>query len=232
MTRQKSFKNTVRSRMAETGESYTAARRRILEKQAPDAPRTGAQSGAGEASEGIGAHRPAAVAERTGRSWEEWFALLDAWGATARDHTEIARHLVREEGVGGWWAQSITVAYEQERGMRLPGQMSDGTFSVTGSRTVAVPVQRLFAAFADEAFRDRWLPGAGLRVRTATEPKNFRADWEGGGLLVAGFTAKGEAKSHVGIAHERLPDAEQAARTKAYWRERLAALKALLEEEG
>lgn len=139
---------------------------------------------------------------------------------------------MREEGVEGWWAQSITVAYEQERGMRLPGQMSDGTFSVTGSRTVAVPVQRLFAAFADEALRDRWLPGAGLRVRTATEPKNFRADWEGGGLLVAGFTAKGEAKSHVGIAHERLPDAEQAARTKAYWRERLAALKALLEEEG
>ena len=35
-----------------------------------------------------------------------------------------------------WWAQSITVRYEQARGMRLPGQQPDGTFSVAVSRSL------------------------------------------------------------------------------------------------
>jgi hypothetical protein len=44
-----------------------------------------------------------------------------------------------------------------------------------------------------------------------------------------GFTAKGDAKSAVALAHERLADAEEAERMKVWWRERLAALKGLLE---
>jgi hypothetical protein len=34
----------------------------------------------------------------------------------------------------------------------------------------------------------------------------------------------------VSVEHERLPSAQAAAEQKAYWRERLAALKALLED--
>ena len=48
--------------------------------------------------------------------------------------------------------------------------------------------------------------------------------------LIAGFTAKGPGKSQVALSHERVPDAEVAAELKAYWRERLGVLKALLEE--
>jgi hypothetical protein len=44
-----------------------------------------------------------------------------------------------------------------------------------------------------------------------------------------GFVAKGKAKSQVGLEHERLPDAKAAEKAKAHWRERLVALKALLE---
>ncbi|MFE9190166.1 hypothetical protein ACFYL6_11190 [Micromonospora sp. NPDC007208] len=39
-------------------------------------------------------------------------------------------------------------------------------------------------------------------------------------------------KARVGILHEKLTRAEQAADLKAYWRERLAALKVLLETDG
>jgi hypothetical protein len=44
-----------------------------------------------------------------------------------------------------------------------------------------------------------------------------------------GFEAKGEAKSTVALEHERLPDADEAERMKAYWRERVTALKGELE---
>ena len=47
--------------------------------------------------------------------------------------------------------------------------------------------------------------------------------------MVAGFDAKGEGKCQLSIQHEKLPDGESAATMKAFWRERLSGLKALLE---
>lgn len=225
MTSQKSFKSRVRARMDKTGESYTTARRHLLAKTAPASPATPAPQGIMGQQ---GSDAP--LRERTGRGWGEWFALLDAWEATARTHTEIARWLADEHQVDGWWAQTITVGYEQARGLRAPGQGRDGYFTASGSRTVAVAVDRLFEAFADESIRQRWLPDATIRVRTATAPRSLRADWaDGPTRIVVGFTARGDAKAQVALAHEKLTDADAAARMKAYWRERLAALKALLE---
>ncbi|WP_196255660.1 hypothetical protein ACN26Y_22045 [Micromonospora sp. WMMD558] len=175
----------------------------------------------------------ALLRERTGRGWEEWFGLLDEWGGTEHTHTEIARWLVAVHEVPGWWAQTVTVGYEQSRGLRAPGQQRGGAYSAGGSRTVAVPVDRLFAAFADETLRRRWLPDVDVRVRTATAPKTFRADWAGGPTrIVVGFVPAGDTKSRLSVLHEKVGSAERAAELKAYWRERLDALKQLLETEG
>jgi hypothetical protein len=98
------------------------------------------------------------------------------------------------------------------------------------SRTIAVPVERLFEMFVDEQSRERWLPGAELRERTATFPRTARYDWEDGSTrVVVGFEALGEAKSRVALSHERLPDAETAGEMKTWWRGRLAELKSRLE---
>ena len=43
---------------------------------------------------------------------------------------------------------------------------------------------------------------------------------------------KGEAKTTVGVQHERLPDAEARERMRTYWRGRLAVLKRVLEKEA
>ena len=73
-------------------------------------------------------------------------------------------------------------------------------------------------------------PGAGLRVRTARPGRSIRADWKDGPTrLDIGFSARGDAKSQVAVAHRRIPDPETADRLKAFWRERVAALKRLLE---
>jgi hypothetical protein len=58
----------------------------------------------------------------------------------------------------------------------------------------------------------------------------MRANWEDGSTrLVIGFTALGDAKSQVAVAHERIPDPGTADKLKAFWRERVAALKRVLE---
>jgi hypothetical protein len=102
---------------------------------------------------------------------------------------------------------------------------------ITSSKTVAVPVERLFEAFADGALRECWLPGVQLRLRTANAPRTARYDWPDGVTRIAiGFTELGEAKSRVALAHEKLPDAETAEDMKAWWRDRMAVLKVLLEQ--
>ncbi|WP_247659497.1 SRPBCC domain-containing protein [Micromonospora sp. U56] len=235
MTRQKSFKSRVRTRMDKTGESYMAARRHLLPGAVAPEPPTAAPDESTPAAPGSGAAQAdrisdALLRERTGRGWDEWFTLLDEWGAVQRTHTETARWLVTAHEVPGWWAQTVTVGYEQARGLRAPGQRRGGGWEAGGSRTVAVPVDRLFEAFSDDRLRRRWLPDVAIRVRTATRPKTFRADWEGGPTrIVVGFAPKGDTKATVTVVHEKLTDAEQAAALRAYWRERLAALKQLLE---
>ena len=223
MTRQKTFKRRIRERMRKTGESYTAARRMLI--------------AAGHRPEAATAKFEPPVAnerviEVTGRGWQAWFDVLDEWGAARRTHAEIARWLREEHGVAGWYSQSIAVGYERARGLRAPGEHADG-FAVTASKTVAVPVERLFDAFDDRALLERWLPGADLRLRTATAPKSARYDWEDGSTrVIVGFDDLGETKSRVALSHERLPDADTADGMKTWSRERLTVLKPLLEGGG
>src|SRR5918996_1215713 len=101
MTRQKAFKAGVRSRMAKTGERYTAARRQLIERtsRAEGSPAAGARDNVPEMLTS-----DEAIRDGTGRGWNEWFAILDAWGATEHSHPEIARWLVEEQGLAGWWA--------------------------------------------------------------------------------------------------------------------------------
>lgn len=221
MTRQSSFKRLVRARMDKTGESYTAARATLLaadEAKAADGPSLTMSD--------------AAIRRRTGRGWEDWFALLDEWGAAQRTHSEIARWLREHQAIGGWDAQSVTVSYERARGLRAVGERPDG-FWVTAQKTVAVPVGELYDAVVDESLREQWLPDGDLRDRTATRPKSARFDWgDGTTRVIVGFLDKGEGRSALALEHERLADGAEAERMKAFWRARLGALKAQLEDRS
>lgn len=169
-----------------------------------------------------------AVISATGHDHDYWYARFDAWQATRHQHKEIVAWLMAEQGVDSWWAQSITVGYEQARGLRAPGSGRNGLFQVSASKTVAVSVDDAFAAFADPKIRRKWLSDADLTERTAQPGRSIRFDY-GSTRVVVGFDAKGPAKCQVSLLQERLPDAESAEKAKAYWRDRVAALKSFLE---
>lgn len=170
--------------------------------------------------------------EATGHSHDEWFARVDAWGGTERTHTATARWLMDEQGVPGWWAQTITVSYQRARGMRAVGQMKDG-WTINASKTISVAVDELFDAFEDLDLRKQWMSDADLSTRTATKPRSARYDWEDGSTrVIVSFEAKGSQKATVYVSHERLPDADTAEAMKAYRRSALFDLKTLLEERS
>jgi hypothetical protein len=223
MTTQRSFKRLVRARMEKTGESYTAARAMLLVADEP--------AGEPVAMPRVLATSDENIVRRTGRGWEEWFDLLDDWGAPERTHRETARWVAEEQDAHplAWNVQAVVSSYERTRGLRAPGEHADG-FAITASKTVSVPVERLFDAFVDASLRRRWLPDGELTERVATRPRSARFDWgDGTSRVHVTFAAKGAERSTAALQHSRLEDAGEADRMKDYWRERVSALKEELE---
>jgi hypothetical protein len=168
-------------------------------------------------AEGAGDDR---VRAATGRVEAEWFALLDAAGATAWTHPAIVAHLTGL-GVPSWWRQQLTVRYEQARGMRLPGQKADGTFAVSASRTVDGPLDVAYAAMVS-AFATA-LGGAPASQReSGARPYARWSPPDGSGILVTAEPARDRVR--IAAVHERLPDPAALEPAKAALLEVLATL--------
>ena len=92
----------------------------------------------------------AAIESATGLPWSQISAALDAAGGADTDHAGLAAaaHTLFRGKVdnAGWWAQTAAVAYEQQIGRRLPGQVSDGTFQVSVSKTLPGDPAQVLAA--------------------------------------------------------------------------------------
>lgn len=170
-----------------------------------------------------------AVKAKTGKTWAEWFAILDKAGAKKMTHQQIVKLLNTSHGVGPWWQQMVTVTYEQQSGMRDQHQKPGG-YQISVSRTVGVSLAKLYKTFASEKSRANWLAEDGLIVRTATTNKSMRVTWKDGkSSLEINFYAKGDDKSQVAVQHSKLPDAKSAAKMKTYWGQALDRLRELLE---
>jgi uncharacterized protein YndB with AHSA1/START domain len=169
----------------------------------------------------------AAVHAKTGKVWQEWFAILDAAGCKKMDHKQIVACLA-DYAIGGWWRQMVTVTYEQARGLRVKHQQADG-FTANVSRTFAVPLPDLFAAWHEAKTRRRWLDAA-LTIRKATAPKSLRITWtDGSSNVEVNLTAKGDQKSQAAVQHGKLKNAHEVTKMKQFWKEALDRLQELLE---
>ena len=162
-----------------------------------------------------------AVRAATGRSSQEWFALLDVAGAGGWPHQQIAAWLVTEHGVDGWWAQGVTVRYEQARGRRRPGQRPDGTYSVTASVTLPGELEAVRVA-AMPVLADELGPPTGESLTTKRPTARWRPD---GTTLAAQFDPVRHGAVRVTLSQERLPDEKSAASAKKRLRTVLARLR-------
>ena len=223
MTKQKAFKERIRTRMDKTGESYTTARQHLIEKS------TQARKSRAPKTIAPISKRNSQTVEHTGRTCEQWYSLLDKWGAMKKKHPEIVRHLIDKHKVDGWWAQTITGGYEQERGLRVPGQRADGTFSVSATKTIATTLTKAYDSFADEDLRSDWLGDFKFDNGTGRRGKSLTGRCPDATRLAISFDKKANGKVQVAVAHEKIYEPEQADEMKAFWRERLGDLKQVLE---
>jgi hypothetical protein len=177
---------------------------------------------------GVGAHEEHtsddAVVRATGRSSSEWFALLDTEGATEWAHARIARFLADDLGVPPWWAQGVAVRYEQARGMRLPGQKADGTFSADRSRRLAGDQGDVLDA-ALAALVPRLGEPYGVNRTSAYLRARWRLD-DGSRLIASADPASGGRVALV-LTRERLADPLQVEAAKAELGDLLDAVEAV-----
>lgn len=179
--------------------------------------------------------KPASITERvgddaikaaTGKTWSQWITVLDRAKSHEKPHKEIAAWLHRERGLSAWWSQTVTVGYEQAKGLRVLHQKPTG-FEISVSRTIAVSAQKAFAAWRNASSRRSFLDEQ-LSLRTATSPKSLRFNREDDTIIEVRIYPKGADKCQVAVQHFRLKSATAAASAKKHWGYALDSMKKTL----
>jgi hypothetical protein len=168
-----------------------------------------------------------AVKKATGKTWNEWFTILDKAGARKEDHSAIAGYLSSNHIKNGWWAQMVTVEYEREHGMRKLLQRTDGSYSVTAHRTVDMPVSKLFSKWQRIVREDATLQRKKITPTTVRANKTIRYTIRYKGSderVIVAFAAKDPASSRIGIDHERLASKSMVETSRAFWKKLLAKI--------
>jgi len=168
-----------------------------------------------------------AIEKGTGKPWSEWLKFLDGINAKDLTHKEIAEK-VREHGSDGWWAQGITVAYEQHIGRRVPGQDSSGEFSVSVTKTMNGNMDTALEAWIRLAgdrseFNDVSVAEPG-EISKTDKWRYWRATLSDDTRVLVTTTDKSPGKSSLTVTSEKLPSAEAVEHWRGYWKTFLANL--------
>lgn len=167
----------------------------------------------------------AVVREATGRTWAQWFRVLDRFDVESAGHSATARHLAEVHDCPRWWRQRIAQAYAQVRGLRDPVRRS---LAANSSRTLSVAVEDLYRAWRARG-PHKWLLGARFKIQRANENRSLRLDWPGNTTVEIYFWAKGDRRSQVNVMHRQLASASEVAEMKKFWTRALDHLQAALE---
>lgn len=192
----------------------------------------------------------AAVKRATGHGWAYWYKALDKFRAAEKGHTAAAKHLRDVYNTTLWWSQMITVQYERQKGLREVNQSCSGRYQVSVSRTIAVPVESAWDAFAKTSKLNKWFTsGAKQRFaeggqysngdgnhgefRRIVPMKRIRFTWNSkhhkpGSIVEVRFVDKGE-KCGVTVDHSNLPSLEDVEDLRKSWSWAMDSLKSFLE---
>jgi hypothetical protein len=164
----------------------------------------------------------AALLKATGKSWAQWKKVLQIMKAKDLNHKDIAAKLSSEHDVPGWWAQGITVRFEQEIGRRKPGQRSSGEYNVSVSATFDGSMDELLAQWSKTLKGRKEFDGVSAVSPpvTTTSPKwrYWKVKLQDGTRVTVNISEKPGGKALLQVQHENLPDQEGIARWRAYWR--------------
>lgn len=163
--------------------------------------------------------------------------MLDRWGAKEKSHKEIAAYLYEEHSVSGWYAQSITVEYERDRGLRGVGQACDGDWKFAYTRVVGAEpaaIWKVIRPLVESGYDGEYSTGSSEVEVKRDEPGNRFLGWgDFDGLsrcrIDIALAGRPDGKSTVTVDVQKVPTAEEQSRLKVLWQDRLKFVKASCE---
>jgi uncharacterized protein YndB with AHSA1/START domain len=191
-----------------------------------------------------------AVETRTGKSWAQWFRILDRWGASKKGHKATAVWLHEKYEISPWWSQMITVRHERERGRREKHERPKG-FEISVTRRMEATAPRAFDALSRPSDLSHWFTrgaratlevggaysnrdGDRGRFLALVRPKRIRMSWENelhapGTIVEFTIVRMAGGKIQVGVTHSRLASRTVAETMKEAWAWALDSLRSYLE---
>lgn len=180
-----------------------------------------------------------AVREATGKTWIEWFLLLDSSIAYDQDHKGIVR-ILENHIESPWWRQTVAVEYEKHYGIRTTGQTSDGSFQVGVQKSFPLAPKKAWELLVSLEGMRTWL-GEGSRpdpkkgdayattegvegeFRVVKKMSHLRLSWQPSSwsrasTLQVRVVPKGPKKSVISFHHEGIPGEKEREQMRARWK--------------
>lgn len=152
-----------------------------------------------------------ALVAKTGNNWQSWVVILDSLQAYEKNHKEIVALLHEHYTLDPWWAQTICVGYEQEKGLRQKHEMPQG-YEISKSKTFASPLESLFESVLE--FLNTYHL---VEIKGYVLHKNIKLRWkENHTPVLCNFYNK-NGKTQLVIQHLKLQDIQQAETMKSFW---------------
>ena len=188
------------------------------------------------------------VKKETGKSFAEWWKVLDDFGGPAKGRREIGNHLYGELKVDAWWSATLQVEYERHKGVVEKDGKGKG-YTICATKSVKAPPERCWEMFESGKALDAWFgpknvldlkaggslsngDGNAADVKGVTPGKTIRLVWKDAsapGTPVEVKLQPAAGKTTVMVTHDRLQTREEADGLRAAWGEALDRLKKLVE---
>lgn len=171
--------------------------------------------------------RKKSIQTGSGIDWESWLAFFEPHKDL--DHTALAQLALAHITTSGqssspeWWAQGVTVAYEQHIGRRGIGQRCDGSFSATVSKTLAGDMDEVLEALITVGARHTsftGVPGENPRTSQTEKWRYWRVDLADESKVTINVSNKAPGKAIAAVNHDNLADRD-IAEIKAWWKDYL-----------
>ncbi len=159
------------------------------------------------------------IEKKFGKPWKYWMDYMQSINASELTHTEIAKK-VNEKINDSWWAQTITVAYEQKSGRRKPGQRADGTYEASVTKSSDEDPAKLAEKWNEFSKDNKELQSKMKdKPRISKTKKNnlWKAELENSNKATVAFEKMKNGKTQIAVMQQKIKTQSDLEKSKKFW---------------
>jgi uncharacterized protein YndB with AHSA1/START domain len=191
-----------------------------------------------------------AVEKATGKSWDEWHRVLKEAVVNDWSHKDIVTFLRNEYNLSHWWAQTVTVNYEQFIGKRQVGQTQLSGYQIGVRKAFDISAEAAWELILSSKANQIWLGNNEIEnfekgnnyvtsegttgeirvikpnhhIRLSWKPK----EWDKPSTLQIGVYTTPSGKTTIAIHQEKLKDEAVREHMREHWKKVLDRIEELL----